>query len=70
MKIAILGGCGFIGSNLCIYLKKKLKNANIISIDNITGKGSKFNLQRLKEKKLRILKKIYQKKVLSKILEK
>ena len=48
MKIAILGGCGFIGSNLCIYLKKKLKNANIISIDNITGKGSKFNLQRLK----------------------
>ena len=62
MKIAILGGCGFIGSNLCIYLKKKLKNANIISIDNITGKGSKFNLQRLKEKKIKNFKKDLSKK--------
>ena len=62
MKIAILGGCGFIGSNLCIYLKKKLKNANIISIDNITGKGSKFNLKRLKEKKIKNFKKDLSKK--------
>ena len=62
MKIAILGGCGFIGSKLCIYLKKKLKNANIISIDNITGKGSKFNLKRLKEKKIKNFKKDLSKK--------
>ncbi len=53
MKIAILGGCGFIGSNLCIYLNKRLKRANIISIDNISGNGSKFNLKRLKEKKIK-----------------
>ena len=43
MKIAILGGNGFIGSNLSIYLKNKFKNIDIISIDNNSGKGSKFN---------------------------
>jgi len=55
MKIAILGGCGFIGSNLCIYLKKKLKRTNIISIDNISGKGSKFNIKRLKNNNIKNL---------------
>ena len=26
MKILITGGCGFVGSNIAIYLKKELKN--------------------------------------------
>ena len=35
MKILITGGCGFVGSNLAIYLKKRLKNSKISSLDNL-----------------------------------
>ena len=48
MKILITGGCGFVGSNIAIYLKKKLKNAKISSLDNLTRKGSILNRDRLK----------------------
>lgn len=49
MNIIITGGCGFIGSNLCFYLKKKIKNSKIISIDNLSKSYSKFNLKRLEK---------------------
>ena len=48
MKILITGGCGFVGSNLAIYLKKKIRNAQISSLDNLVRKGSKLNKIRLK----------------------
>ena len=48
MKILVSGGCGFVGSNLCIYLKKKLKKIKIYSVDNLFRKGSKINQKRLK----------------------
>ena len=47
MKILITGGCGFVGSNIAIYLKKKLKRVRIFSLDNLTRKGSKENRNRL-----------------------
>ncbi len=47
MKILITGGCGFVGSNLAIYLKKKLRNAKITSLDNLRRKGSSINKKRL-----------------------
>ena len=53
MKILITGGCGFVGSNLAIYLKKKLKNAQISSLDNLVRKGSKLNKNRLKNYKIK-----------------
>ena len=53
-KILITGGCGFIGSNLAIFLKEKKFKVN--SLDNLSRKGSKLNLERLKKKKLLILK--------------
>ena len=49
MKILITGGCGFVGSNIAIYLKKKLKNVKISSLDNLIRKGSKINRNRLKK---------------------
>ena len=48
MKILITGGCGFVGSNLAIYLKKKLNNSKIYSLDNLCRNGSKVNEARIK----------------------
>ena len=50
MKILITGGCGFVGSNIAIFLKKKIKKAQIMTIDNLSRKGSYVNKQRLKSK--------------------
>ena len=53
MKILITGGCGFVGSNIAIYLKKKFKNAQISCLDNLIRKGSKLNEKRLKNYKIK-----------------
>ena len=47
MKILITGGCGFVGSNIAINLKKNLKKVKIYSLDNLMRKGSKLNQKRL-----------------------
>ena len=52
MKILITGGCGFVGSNIAIYLKKKLKKVKISSLDNLIRKGSNLNRERLKDYKI------------------
>ena len=49
MKILITGGCGFVGSNIAIYLRKKIKKAKISSLDNLIRKGSLINRNRLKK---------------------
>ena len=49
MKILITGGCGFVGSNIAIFLKKRLKNANVQTLDNLFRKGSKTNKLRLQK---------------------
>ena len=48
MRILITGGCGFVGSNISIFLKKKIKNVDICSLDNLIRQGSIENLKRLK----------------------
>lgn len=47
MKVLITGGCGFIGSNLAIFLKNK--NFEVCSLDNLFREGSKYNLKKLKK---------------------
>ena len=49
-KILITGGCGFVGSNLAIFLKKK--GFDVTSLDNLYRSGSKLNLKRLKKEKI------------------
>ena len=56
MKILITGGCGFVGSNLAIFLKKKIKYSKILSIDNLYRKGSSINEKRLKFNNIKNLK--------------
>ncbi len=48
MKILITGGCGFVGSNIAFFLKKKLKKSKIFTLDNLSRAGSKINAKRLK----------------------
>ena len=49
MKILVTGGCGFVGSNVALYLNKNIKDVKIYSLDNLSRKGSKFNLTLLKK---------------------
>ena len=44
MKILITGGCGFVGTNIALFLNKK-KGLSIYSLDNLSRKGSKYNLK-------------------------
>jgi CDP-paratose 2-epimerase len=44
MKILITGGAGFVGSTLCLMLKKKYPHYNIIAFDNLKRRGSELNL--------------------------
>ena len=53
MKILITGGCGFIGSSLALFLREKIKNVKIISVDNLSRRGSGLNYKRLIAKKIK-----------------
>jgi CDP-paratose 2-epimerase len=50
MKILITGGCGFVGSNIAFFLKKK--NHEVFTLDNFFRKGSRLNYLRLKNEKI------------------
>ena len=48
-KILVTGGCGFVGSNIAIFLSNNLESSKIYSLDNLSRKGSKLNYKRLLE---------------------
>jgi CDP-paratose 2-epimerase len=45
MKVIVTGGCGFVGSNICEFLKNL--SFDVVSVDNLSKKYSKLNLKRL-----------------------
>ena len=51
MKVLITGGCGFVGTNLSLYLNSK--GFNVHSLDNLSRKGSKYNLTLLNKRKIK-----------------
>jgi len=56
MRILIPGGSGFIGSSIAVFLKKKIKNCDILSIDNLSRKTSLFNIKKLNEYNIKNIK--------------
>ena len=50
MKILITGGCGFVGTNLAVFLSSK--GFKIDCLDNLSRKGSIYNLNLLKKRKI------------------
>ena len=50
IKILITGGCGFVGTNLAVYLNKYFK---IECMDNLSRKGSRYNRGILKLNKIK-----------------
>jgi CDP-paratose 2-epimerase len=42
--ILVTGGAGFVGSTLCLQLKKKYPHYTIIAFDNLKRRGSELNL--------------------------
>lgn len=54
-NILITGGCGFIGSNLAVYLKKKYPGSFIAVLDNLKRRGSELNIKRLTQQNIAFL---------------
>lgn len=55
MKILIIGGAGFLGSNLCIWLKYRNWVYSILQLDNLRIRYSEFNLVWLKSAGVELL---------------
>ena len=55
MKILITGGAGFVGSNVALFLKNKYPDYQILALDNLSRRGSEFNLDRLKKSKIEFI---------------
>lgn len=55
-NLLITGGAGFIGSNLAVFLKAKLKDYHIICLDNLARRGSELNVARLQDHNIEFIK--------------
>ena len=47
--ILVTGGAGFVGSSLCLLLKKDFPKSRIIAFDNLKRRGSELNLERFRK---------------------
>jgi CDP-paratose 2-epimerase len=45
----VTGGAGFVGSNVCVQLKARHPDWEIVSLDNLHRRGSELNLPRLRD---------------------
>jgi len=47
-RVVVTGGAGFVGSNLCLHLKKVHADYQVVAFDSLKRRGSELNLDRLK----------------------
>lgn len=47
-SLLVTGGCGFVGSSLCILFKTHYPDLRVIAFDNLKRRGSELNIDRLK----------------------
>lgn len=55
MKVLITGGCGFVGSNLAMYLTDHHRDVEIHCADNLSRRGSELNVRRLVARGIKFL---------------
>lgn len=48
MRLLVTGGAGFVGSSLCLQLKKRYPDASVVAFDNLKRRGSELSLRDLK----------------------
>lgn len=53
--ILVTGGAGFVGSTLCLQLKKKYPYYSIIAFDNLKRRGSELNLTEFQKNDIRFV---------------
>jgi CDP-paratose 2-epimerase len=49
LKILVTGGAGFVGSSLCLQLKQRYPEYDIVAFENLKRRGSELNLSDLRE---------------------
>lgn len=49
MRIIITGATGFVGISIVQYLREYFDNVELIGVDNLSRRGSEYNLERLKK---------------------
>jgi CDP-paratose 2-epimerase len=46
--LLVTGGAGFVGANVAVALRDRIAGARVIALDNLSRRGSEFNLPRLR----------------------
>jgi CDP-paratose 2-epimerase len=54
-SLLVTGGAGFIGSNLAVGFKQKYPKLKVYVLDNLSRRGSQFNLPRLKAHNIKFI---------------
>jgi CDP-paratose 2-epimerase len=54
-SVLVTGGAGFVGANLAVALAQRLRDQEIVALDNLSRRGGELNLPRLREAGVRFV---------------
>src|SRR3954469_17454615 len=49
MRLLVTGSAGFVGSNVCLQLRERHPDWEVVALDNLYRRGSELNLPRFRE---------------------